>query len=312
MKRIDLATTETVSANYAGEFAGRYISAAVLSAASFENGAVSVQPGIKHKWNIPKMTITGGVADSTCDFTPTGALTLADRVLTVEEFEVNRKLCKKTYIPTWESMQMGVSAHDHLPKKFSDYLVGLEGANVAANREATIWSGVNATTGEFDGFEVLFTSQATQPAAMEIAGTTVTAANVVAQLALVLDAAPAAVYSAPGFAIRCGTQIARHYIQAQAALGYLDKFNVDQTPMNFLGVPILTCPGMTDDVMFATYEDNLWYGIGEFNDMTKVQLIDQSPIDGSNNVHVVMQWNDGCQVGIAEDVVTYGITNSAN
>lgn len=310
--KVNLATTETVSANYAGEFAGRYISAAVLSADSFENGAVSVQPGIPYKWNIPKMSLSGLVADSTCDFTPVGTLTLADRVLTVEEFEVNLKLCKKTYRPTWESLSMGVSAHDNLPKNFSDYLIGLAGASVAADRETVVWQGVNATAGHFDGFETLFTSQATQPSGQEIAGTTVTAANVVAQMALVLDAAPSAVYSAPGFAIKVGTNIARHYIQAQAALGYMDKFNVDQTPMNFLGVPIQVCPGMSDDVMFATYEDNLWYGIGQFSDMTQVNLIDQSTVDGSNNVHLVMQWADGAQVGVVEDVVTYGITNAAN
>ena len=69
---------------------------------------------------------------------------------------------------------------------------------------------------------------------------------------------------------------------------------------------------MTDDIMFATYEDNLWYGVGAAGDAQSVAVIDQSPLDGSDNVHVVMKWADGVQVANPADVITYGITNTAN
>jgi hypothetical protein len=35
-------------------------------------------------------------------------------------------------------------------------------------------------------------------------------------------------------------------------------------------------------------------------------------IDGSQNVRVVMRFTAGVQYGIVDDIVTYGITNSAN
>ena len=35
-------------------------------------------------------------------------------------------------------------------------------------------------------------------------------------------------------------------------------------------------------------------------------------IDGSSNVRVVMRFTAGVQYGNIEDIVTYGITNSAN
>jgi hypothetical protein len=46
--------------------------------------------------------------------------------------------------------------------------------------------------------------------------------------------------------------------------------------------------------------------------MTEVKVIDLADIDGSQNVRVVMRMSAGVQYGIVEDIVTYGLTNSAN
>lgn len=308
MRKVNLATTETVSANYAGDDAGRFISAALLSATSIENGAVEVVEGIKYKWNIPNVNLSGIVANATCDFTPAGTLTIADRVLSVEEFEVNLALCIKSYYPLWDS----ISQRGGFTGPFEDYLIGLVAANIAASRETVIWSGANATAGEFDGIEVLMTAQASQPTGMEIAGTTVTAANVVAQIALVIDAAPSAVYSSDGFGIRIPTNILKHYKQAQAALGAYDAYNEREATPNFLGVPLIHCSGMTDDVMIATGDGNLFYGVGSLSDTAGASVIDQRPVTGAGNVHVAVDFADGVQIGNAANIVTYGITNGSN
>ena len=309
-KNIQLATTENIDSNYIGEAANRFFSKVLLSPTSIANGAVSFMDGIQYKWNLPKLDLSGLVQNATCDFTDLGTVTRSEKVLTVEQFEVNLKLCKKNYKPTFD--KMGGSAHSGLSTEFANHLIGLVAANVAASRETVIWSGVNATAGMFDGFEVLFTSQAAQPAAYEIAAAAVTAANVVAKLQLIVDAASSALYSKEGFAIRIPTNIQKHYITAQAALGYMDKYNAGTTELNFQGIPLIHCAGMTDNIMFATYEDNLWYGVGSAGDAQSVQVIDQSPLDGSDNVHVIMKWADGVQVVNPADVITYGIVNAAN
>ena len=207
---------------------------------------------------------------------------------------------------------MGSSYWSGLAPDFASHLVGLVGSNVAENREQTIWQGATATAGEFDGFEVLFATEALQPAGYEVAGIAVTAANVIAELQKVVDAASSALYSNESFAIRVGTNIIKHYITAQAALGYLDRYNVGKTELNFQGVPLIHCAGMSDDVMFATYADNLFYGIGEAGDAQRVDVIDQQPLDGSDNVNVIMKWADGIVCANPADVITYGITNASN
>jgi hypothetical protein len=44
----------------------------------------------------------------------------------------------------------------------------------------------------------------------------------------------------------------------------------------------------------------------------EASVIDMSPLDGSQNVRIVMRMAAGVQYGAIEDIVTYGITNSAN
>lgn len=307
-----MATTETITTTYAGEHAGKYISAALLTADSIVNGAVSVMPNIKYQSVISKLDLSSIQADATCDFTEIGTVTLAERILTPKSLQVNMKLCKQNYRDTWEAISMGYSAHDSLPPSFAEYLIGLVAAQVAANNESNIWSGATGTSGEFNGLEVLLAANAAQAAGLELAGTTVTAANVVAQIASVIDAAPVALYNKPGFAVRIGSNIARHFKQAQAALGAFDAFYEREAGMNFLGTPLIVCPGMTDDVMIATYADNLFFGTGVLNDTNLVKVIDTADTLGDENVRIVMRFTAGTQFGNGEDVVTYGITNASN
>ena len=312
MKRIDLATTENVTTTYAGQDAGRYVRAAILANESLNNGSVSVLPNVKYKANLTKIELDDIISDDSCDFVDSGTLTYTNPVLTLERFKVNLKECKDNYRNTWEAEQMGFSAHDDLSPSFADFIIDSVAAKVGQKNETNIWQGVNATKGQFDGFEVLMTDQSTQPTGYEVAGTTVTAANVVAEIQKVLDAASAALYGSDGFAIRIGSNIARHYIAAQAALGYRDLYHAGVTELSFQGVPLIVCPGMSDDKMIATYNDNLWFGTNVLSDWNEVRLLDQAMVDGSDNVHVVMKFAAGIQIASPEDVVTYGITNSGN
>lgn len=305
-----MATTETISSNYAGEAASRFFSNVLKSPTSINNGAVSLLTGVRFKQNLPTLNLSGIIADATCDFTPVGTVTRNERVLTVEGAEVNLELCKSKYRPTFDNMM--ASYWSGLDTNFASALVALVGANVAEQRENTIWSGANATAGEFDGFEVIFTNEPLQPAGYEIAGTTITAANVVAQLETIIDAADSALYSKEDFQILVPTSVVKFYRQAQAALGAFDAYHEREAQLTFQGIPLIECSGMSDNVMFATYRDNLWYGIGEAQDATRVDVIDQQPLDGSDNVNVVMKWADGVVCANPADVITYGILNAGN
>ena len=50
-----MATTTSITTTYAGQFAGKYISAALLSASTIENGGIEVKPNLAYKEFIKKL-----------------------------------------------------------------------------------------------------------------------------------------------------------------------------------------------------------------------------------------------------------------
>ena len=142
-----MATTTSITTTYAGEFAGKYISAALLSADTIEGGGITIKPNVKFKEVMKTLSTDAIVKDATCDFSDTSTITLAEKILQPEEFQVNLELCKKDFHSDWEAISMGYSAFDELPSNFADFLIGHVAAKVAQKTEQTIWTGATATAG---------------------------------------------------------------------------------------------------------------------------------------------------------------------
>jgi hypothetical protein len=297
-----MATTTSITTTYAGEFAGEYIAAALLSGVTLSQGGVSVKPNIKFKEVIKKLALDSILKDASCDFDPTSNVTLTERILQPEEFQVNLQLCKKDFRQDWDAQSMGFSQYDNLPNKFSDFLIGQVAAKVAQKTEQNIWQGATANAGEFNGFQALL---AADTDVVDVTGTTLSASNIIAELGKVVDAIPGAVYGKEDVKIYIPTSAAKFYIQAQAALGYRELYNVGKTEMNFQGIPLFTAPGLGNDKMVAAESSNLFFGTGLLNDWQEVKLIDMADIDGSQNVRVVLRGSAGVQHGIGSDIVLY-------
>jgi len=317
-----MATTTSITTTYAGEFASKYISAALLSASTIENGGIEVMPNVKYKSVIQKIATDAIVKDATCDFSATSTVTLSERIIQPEEFQVNLQLCKKDFHATWEAVSMGYSAFDSLPPSFADYLISHVAAKVAEKTEQNIWKGVTANAGEFNGLATLLALDAALPTANEVTGTTVTASNVVAELGKIVDAIPAALYGKEDLYLYVSQNIARAYVRALGGFGAsglgANGTNNQGTQwfnngsLSFDGVKIFVANGLAANTAIAAEKSNLFFGTGLLSDQNEVQVIDMAPIDGSQNVRVVMRFTAGVQYGIVEDIVTYGITNAAN
>lgn len=294
--------TPSITTTYAGEFAGKYISAALLSGNTIANGGITVKPNVKYKEVVKKVATSGIIANASCDFTDAGSLTLTERILQPEEFQVNLELCKKDFRSDWEAVQMGYSAYDNLPPKFADFLIGHVAAKVAEKTEQNIWQGTDATAGEFDGLATLLAADSD---VVDVTGTTVTSANVIAELGKIVDAIPSAVYGKEDLKIYISQNIAKAYVSAQAALGYRDLYHVGKTDMNFQGIPLFVANGLADNDAVAAETSNLYFGTGLLSDHNEVKVIDMADLDGSQNVRVVMRFTAGVQYGIGGDIVLY-------
>ena len=316
-----MPTTTSITTTYAGEFAGKYIAAALLSAPTLDKGGITIMPNVKYKQVIKRVGTDGIIKNATCDFDPTSTITLTERVLQPESFQVGLQLCKSDFRSDWDAIQMGYSAFDTLPKSFADFLIAHAAEKVAAGMETSIWQGVNATAGEFAGIMTQLTTDASLPSAQEVAGTTVTAANCITELGKIVDACPSALYGKEDLTLYVSNNIYRAYVRALGgfaasgvgANGYDNKgTNQVLGDVYFDGVRVFMANGLAANTALLAQKSNLYFATGLLNDMNEVKVLDMGDLDGSQNVRVIMRFTADAKYGFASDVVTYGITNSAN
>lgn len=317
-----MATTLSLTTTYAGESAGKYIGAALLTGPTLAQNAVTVKQNIKYKEVVKTLAASGLSADASCDFTPTGTVTIAERVLTPKELQVNLVLCKSNFKSDWDAISMGYSAMDNLPPNMQTFIIERISKQIAAETEVNVWTGADGTSGSFTGFSTAIALDANLPSGQEIAGTTVSASNVIAELRKLVDALPARLYGVDGLTLYVSQNIYKCYLQALGgyaasgvgANGYDNKGSMwfNGQPLFIDGIPLFMANGMASNTAILTYKDNLWFGTGLLNDHNEVKIIDMADIDGSQNVRFVMRYTAGTQYGFAGDIVTYGITNSAN
>jgi len=319
-RNVALATTTNITTTYAGEFAGEYIAAALLSASTIDDGGLTVKANISFKEVIKKLATGNLVSPASCDFTPNSSVTLTERIIQPVELQVNLQLCKYDFVNDWESQSMGYGLGQALPPKFSDFMIAHVASEVAQNTEFCIWQGdtTAASNNSFDGFEKIIATAAAAgdiPAAQQVTAATLSAANIIAQMSLVVDAIPAALYGKEDLFLYVGSAAAKFYVQALggfAANGLgangtegLGSQWWNNGSLTVNGVKVFVCPGMKANKMYAAQRSNLYFGTGLLNDTNAVKVLDMSDLDASNNVRMVMRFTSAVQFGTASDLVEY-------
>tara|TARA_R110000851_G_scaffold210164_1_gene362586 strand:+ start:501 stop:1487 length:987 start_codon:yes stop_codon:yes gene_type:complete len=319
LMKVDL-TTPSISSTYAGEYAGKYISAALLENTTISRELISVNQNIKYKWVVNKGVLSGIIADGTCDFTDAGVITTTERILEPITLQVNLQLCKADFRSDWEAVSMGYSAYDSMPPIFTDWLTAQILGQVAQQIETTIWMGNAATAGEFGGFVELMTADGD---VIDVAGASigaggVTAANVLVELGKVETAIPKAVYGKQGCMIAVADNVFRAYVSALAGYqaGGIGASGTDtkgnqwfagdpNTPLYFNGIPVQRVEGLDANYMVAYEKENLWFGTGVLNDSNELRIVDTSEILGDQNVRFIARWTSGVQYGLGAECVLY-------
>ena len=298
----------TTTSNYAGKAAGFYISAALRQATSLEY--LTMIENIKFKSNIQKMAGSGLVKDATCDFTGAGTLAMTEAVLTPKNLQVNTDLCKSTLLDSWEALQMRAGAGAPPPASFNDYVISYMGEIIANATEISLWTGNDATAGEFTGFvgggvgHLVTDATVVDVANVGGAGTAFAAGNIIENLQNCTAAIPTTVYTKEDLYIYMSPKSYRLYISAISTLGYVNAYSMNgDYDAVFEGIKIAVCPGMNNDVLVAAEKSNLFFGTDLLSDTTRIQLMDMSQLDGSDNMRLVARYSGGTQVGIGADVV---------
>jgi len=305
-----MANPTITGSSYSGEFAGKYLAAALLSADTLDSGTISILPNVKYKAAMKVGSFANLVRSADCDFdSSTSTMTLTEKVLTPTELQVNLQICKKQLHADWEAAQMGFSAFDELPPLFSDFVIAQVAAEVANATETSIWQG-SAGEGSFDGFDTLLTADG----GADVTATTVDSTNVVAQLGAIVDAIPTTVYGKEDLNLYVSSNIARAYVRALggfvATIGANGVDNKGTTwynggQLSFEGINMVVAKGLANNTAVAAQKSNLFFGTGLLDDRNEVKVIDMADLDGSQNVRVVMRYTAGVQYGVRGDIVLY-------
>ena len=296
-----MATVTSLTTTYAGKYAGEYIRQAFLANESLQY--VTVKENIDYKAVVKKLVDTVTFAAPTCDFTPTGTVTITERVLTLEKFQVQRELCKKDFLTDWAAND---AQNGRLEGALVDTLVANMLAGIAAKNETLIWSGVNGNTGEYDGLITQIDADNTvnfvsSPVAL-------TANNIIAKIELLLAEVPTAVENSTEKPLLYMNKKTFHlYRQANAAAGNgWYTYAGPAVEPTFMGIyDIAICPGMPDNTMIVSQKSNLWFGTNLLSDWNSIQVVDMEQW-AEENVRFSAKFLAGAQYGFGNEIAAYG------
>lgn len=308
---------DSFSTTYEGQWANQWVSAALLSGVTLDNGLITVKPNVKYKEVIKKLNMDNIVVDGTCDFTYTAdAIDLEQRILEVGNYQVNLQICKSDFESDYLALEQGASAFVDLPGSFADYMLAHVAAKVAEKTEQNIWNGDGTTTGQFKGLVPHLDAEANS-VKVTLAATSWAAATIISSLGEMVDSVPAAVYGKDDLYIYLPTLAYKAYVRALggfATNGFgangVDNrgtmwYNNAGPALSFDGINVVMCPGMPATKAVIAEKSNLFFGtsiIDEANGSV-VKLLDMSDLDGSNNARVIVRFFAGTQVGVPQDAL---------
>ena len=158
-------------------------------------------------------------------------------------------------------------------------------------------------------------ADASIPAAQKIVAAAVDSANVIAQMGLVVDQIPAALYGKEDLYLYVSQNVARAYVRALGGFGANGLGAAGTNSMgtqwwnngslSFDGVKVFVAQGMEDNTMFAAEKSNIYFGTSLVGNLNEVKLLDMGDLDGSQNARIIARFSGSVNYGISSDVVVY-------
>ena len=305
-----MPTTTTVTSSYAGEDAGKYISAALFSGVTLGAQGVTIMPNVKYQSALKTVAIADIIQNDSCDFLDTGTLDVGERLITPKRLKVNMQLCKNDFRDSWDAVKMGFSAHDQLPSSLTDYIISEQAAVVAQANETALWNGTD-TAGSYLGLVPTIVAAG----AADLTGAAPTASTIIADMQAAYDLIPKGVFGHEDLRFYVSEEDYRKYVQALAQVGtgqgYENKANMwlpsvglaEESGLTFNGVRLFVTNGLNEGQFVIARKSNLYFGTGLMNDWNTVKTLDQEEIDGSDNVNFVMKFTAATQIGFRSDIV---------
>mgnify|MGYP003634034211 FL=1 len=276
-----MATTTTVSSNYAGKAAGEIIGAAFREADTLRLNLLTVAENVNYKMNLRKIAYTNGTTDYSCGFVPEGAVTLSEKVLQIEKLMNPIQVCKEDFRQTWSEDSMGASASN--PNAPADIMEAISMELLASQAEkidTDIWTGLAATDGEFNGLIEQFTADGSVVKAnngITALGAATTESNVEAHLKAALEAVPVAIRR-KDLTVAVSPDVFQAYWFYLVSKGIANDGNAEAKQVRFGRYTITEVNGLPDNTIVIFEPKNVVFATGLQSDMNELSMVDEDSI----------------------------------
>jgi len=301
-----MATTVTVGSNYAGKVAGEIIGASFKEADTLRLGLLTVTPNVNYKLNLRKIAYTDGTVDYSCgDFTPAGAITLSEKVLTPEKVMNNFQVCKEDFRQTWSEDGFGASAHnDMMASDISEAILAEVMKSQAEKIDDDIWNGLAATTGEFGGFIEQFAADGSIVKPTQL-GAAITEANVESELKKVLAAIPISLRR-KDLNVLVSPDVFQSYWFYLVSKGIAWNGTADEKQAKFGKYTLTEVNGLPVNTIIVYEKSNLVFATGLLSDQNDIRVVDEDEIGLlTGQVRGKVVYNAGVGYYNSEDIVYY-------
>lgn len=303
-----MATTVTVSSNYAGREAGDIIGKAFKEADTLRLNLVDVLVDIDYQVHLRKIEYGNGRVDYTCGFQPEGSVTLSEKTLTPKKIKNEQEICKEDLRQIWSSASMGFSAHnDSMPADVEQALLAEILADTAEATDNDIWNGDASNSGEFDGFTTLFAADANiikDGNGLTALGAAIDESNVEAELKKVLAAIPIEMRRRE-LVVGVSPDVFQAYSFYLISKGIADNGDASEKQARFGKYVLTEINGLAPNTIVAYDRRNLKFGTGLLQDHNSVRIKDMDESDLSGQVRYKMVYTAGVQYVNSEDIVWY-------
>ena len=306
MKKNDFKLAFSDNTTFTGVDAEGFYAKALLTGKSKE--AFRLIPNVKSKIKLGELAIGNILGDADCSFSSAGEGVLNQKAFEVNAIKINLEYCARTFEVNYLSqlLRPGSNNDEVMPATVESFLLDQVAAKVSADTEQLVWKGNTALTtypiSLYDGLEKQLLADT---AVIDVVSTTLSKANIIAQLGLVYDAIPETIIGAEDLTIFLSPSAMRFYREALAAASAESNFMQSYTELHFLDVKLSVAPGISTNKMVAARTSNILLLTDLMSDFEDIQILPQKSVTGVPVVRMIGEFKFGVGYIFGSEIVFY-------
>lgn len=296
---------------YEGTDAVDWYSKAILGAPTLE--LIKTHPGVKNSTNVPNLNISRSIGPDSASWTNTGDITVGTKKLTVTTVSIKKEIEEQDLEAIFlsASINPGSTNEDFVPADFVRMVLDREAKNVNKEVEEMIWigdtvGGLNNHLDEIDGYRKQMLADA---AIIDVTGTTLTSANISAELSKVVNAIPKVMLRSRkeekvGIGISLNAERAYRKDLTNKHPGMYTNSTIEDG-LTYDGWKLFVLDGLPDNTMVFADFNNLWFGTDLFDDKQDIKVIPLKDTIGEDKIRIKGRFKLGVAYGNSDEIVLY-------